>query len=110
MRNGGEGPPFPVTLLMGAVREVGAELVITRRPLVGNREADSTRATMALAGPAACEQIEELIRSKMDVTDEQQTWRSLTCLPVPRGGPNRCRWAWLWPPPCWRRVGRPWQA
>eukprot|EP00959_Pyramimonas_sp_CCMP1952_P058848 1229067-Pyramimonas_sp.AAC.1 len=46
-------PPFPVALLMGAVRELGAEPVIARRALVGNREADSTRTTMALSGPGA---------------------------------------------------------
>eukprot|EP00959_Pyramimonas_sp_CCMP1952_P181243 3789864-Pyramimonas_sp.AAC.1 len=41
---------------MGAVRELGAELVIARRSLVGNREADSTMTTMAMSGPSAYEQ------------------------------------------------------
>eukprot|EP00959_Pyramimonas_sp_CCMP1952_P301290 6303915-Pyramimonas_sp.AAC.1 len=55
------GPPaFPVPLLMAAAEEVGAELVITRGPLLGDRHADSTGTTIAMAGPSAYEQIKEL--------------------------------------------------
>eukprot|EP00959_Pyramimonas_sp_CCMP1952_P272634 5699551-Pyramimonas_sp.AAC.1 len=38
----GRVPSFPVPLLMAAAKEVGAELAITRRSLLGDRHADST--------------------------------------------------------------------
>eukprot|EP00959_Pyramimonas_sp_CCMP1952_P454117 9469393-Pyramimonas_sp.AAC.1 len=58
---------------MATVREVGAELVITRRSLVGNRDADGTGTTLAIASPSAHEQIKELVRSKAEAEEGQRT-------------------------------------
>eukprot|EP00959_Pyramimonas_sp_CCMP1952_P249551 5216527-Pyramimonas_sp.AAC.1 len=38
----GSPPAFPVPLRAAAAKEVGAELVITQRSLLGDRRADST--------------------------------------------------------------------
>eukprot|EP00959_Pyramimonas_sp_CCMP1952_P028515 597991-Pyramimonas_sp.AAC.1 len=51
-RRAGSPPSFPAPLPMAAAREVGAELVISRRSLLGDRHADSTGITLAMAGPA----------------------------------------------------------
>eukprot|EP00959_Pyramimonas_sp_CCMP1952_P259901 5433826-Pyramimonas_sp.AAC.1 len=54
----GRGPgTFPTPLLMAAVGELRAELVIARTPLVGDRHADDTGTTIALFSPSAYEHI-----------------------------------------------------
>eukprot|EP00959_Pyramimonas_sp_CCMP1952_P061908 1293613-Pyramimonas_sp.AAC.1 len=58
---------------MAAAKEVGAELVSTRRSLVGNRHADITGITLAMAGPSAYEQIKELVHGRADSEEGQGT-------------------------------------
>eukprot|EP00959_Pyramimonas_sp_CCMP1952_P186629 3902360-Pyramimonas_sp.AAC.1 len=48
---------FPVGLLTAAVRDIAADLVISRSTYLGERVADETGVTFALAGPDAWEQI-----------------------------------------------------
>eukprot|EP00959_Pyramimonas_sp_CCMP1952_P260437 5445659-Pyramimonas_sp.AAC.2 len=68
----GRGPgTFPAPLLMAALRELRAELVIARTPLVGDRHADDAGTTIALFSPSAYEQIKELACSR-GVQDEGQ--------------------------------------
>eukprot|EP00959_Pyramimonas_sp_CCMP1952_P401792 8418856-Pyramimonas_sp.AAC.1 len=63
MRTGGEGPrPSQSPSSWEQSGSWGRNF--PSKALVGNREADSTRTTVALSGPGAHEQIRELMRSK----------------------------------------------
>eukprot|EP00959_Pyramimonas_sp_CCMP1952_P068660 1433034-Pyramimonas_sp.AAC.1 len=57
---------FPVGLLTTAVRDIAADLVISRTAYVGDRVADETGVTFALAGPDAWEEIKALITERRD--------------------------------------------
>ena len=54
-------PPFPVALLTAAIREVSADLVITRRSLVGIRLADEVGVAFSFAGPDTWSQVTALV-------------------------------------------------
>eukprot|EP00959_Pyramimonas_sp_CCMP1952_P123331 2578491-Pyramimonas_sp.AAC.1 len=57
---------FPVGLLSTAVRDMAADLVISRAAYVGDRVVDETGVTFALAGPDAWEQIKALVTERRD--------------------------------------------
>eukprot|EP00959_Pyramimonas_sp_CCMP1952_P003538 74551-Pyramimonas_sp.AAC.1 len=58
---------------MAAAKEVGAELVIAQRSLLGDRRAGSTGITLSMAGPSAYEQIKELVCNRATPEEERGT-------------------------------------
>ena len=59
-------PPFPVALLTAAIREVSADLVITRRSLVGTRLADEVGVAFSFASPDTWTQVTALVHQPTD--------------------------------------------